>query len=111
MAAMKAQERARMRNRFRNLRPGATNMKSLPPVDVVVRCGRTWKWGCLSPPEISQQLQPSLAVLMCIAVKVQWQEYFCCFDAGTDLVGHCVATKLTSSSFSATQLVACQEQV
>ena len=35
--AVHAQQRSVKRNKFRSMRPGPTNMQSLPPVDVVVR--------------------------------------------------------------------------
>ena len=35
--AVHAQQRSIKRNKFRSMRPGPTNMQSLPPVDVVVR--------------------------------------------------------------------------
>ena len=35
--AVHAQQRLIKRNKFRSMRPGPTNMQSLPPVDVVVR--------------------------------------------------------------------------
>ena len=48
---------------------------------------------------------PLLAVLVCFTVKVQWQDSFCSSAAGSDLVGHCIATKCAYSSLSAIQLI------
>jgi hypothetical protein len=72
--AVKAQERAHMRNRFRSMRPGATNMKSLPPVDVVVRCGRSWNCACPSSPVTWRN--SLLAVLVCAAASTPSQDFF-----------------------------------
>ena len=34
---VRPQDRARMRQRFRSMRPGPASLKDLPPIDVVVR--------------------------------------------------------------------------